>query len=416
MGKGLGIYVSVPFCRAKCTYCNFASGVFGAERMDAYVDHVCAEIANSRSYAASVGAELPDEVETLYFGGGTPSLLEPAQIRCLFQSLRAEFRFSPGAEVTLECAPGQLAPETLDELQQHGLNRISFGVQSFSDQESRAVGRSHTREICLAEIQRMHAAGIPNLNIDLIVGLPHQTHVTWSDSVQTAISSGTPHISVYMLELDEDSRLGREVLSAGSRYGAATTPNEDQIAEWYAEGCEMLDSAGIAQYEISNFARPGFASHHNLKYWRREPYLGFGLDAHSMVRVAGPGEHAAVRWANADDLDAYLSTAGSAPGTALPVLRAKGMQFRSVDRVGKSEAFEETVFLGLRMNEGIDLNWLARTFGSAQVNQMLHALADPEQARLVVKVGGRLRLTTQGRMVSNEVFGRVLIPAEPVEA
>jgi oxygen-independent coproporphyrinogen-3 oxidase len=414
MDQGLGIYVSVPFCRAKCTYCNFASGVFGAERMDAYVERLCAEIAAAHTDAAALRAQLPEIADTLYFGGGTPSLLEPTQIGRIFAALRAQFRFSPEAEITLECAPGQLAPETLHELQLQGLNRISFGVQSFSDQESRAVGRSHTRESCLEEIVRMRSAGISNLNLDLIVGLPHQTHTSWLDSVHPPHDSAVPHVSLYMLEVDEDSRLGREVLSDGNRYGAATLPSEDETADWYAEACEVLAEAGIGQYEISNFAIPGFASRHNLKYWLREPYLGFGLDAHSMLRTDG-SDHHAVRWANRDDLDAYLETVTPASSSALPLLPSKPTDQRSVDRITDIAAFEETVFLGLRMNEGIDLHSLSRTFSGKLVDRMLHSLADPEQAGLVAQADGRLRLTPQGRMVSNEVFGRVLLPAEPVE-
>ena len=441
MPQALGVYVSVPFCRAKCTYCNFASGVFGPERMDAYVERLCAEIANSRIHTETLLADLPNQIDTFYFGGGTPSLLSPAQFRRIFSTLAAEFILDPEAEITLECAPGQLSPETLDELLHRRLNRISFGVQSFNDTESRAVGRAHTRDLCLAEIDRIRAAGVLNINLDLIVGLPHQTHSSWLNSVHTAIDTGVPHISIYMLEVDEDSRLGREVLAAGSRYGAATIPTEDQTAEWYAEACELLDRAGVHQYEISNFARPGFASRHNLKYWQREPYLGFGLDAHSMLFTSGTNPNqVAARFANTDNLDTYLAEApqsstksplrvlaftstdlsfrpearsaaaekpASAPATELPSAP------RTTDRITPAEAFEETVFLGLRLNSGIDLNELARTFGSTLVNTMLQQLADPEQAGLIEQHNGHLRLTPHGRMVSNEVFARVLIPAEP---
>ena len=303
MSEPAGIYISVPFCRAKCTYCNFASGVFGAERMDRYVERVSEEIAGVRRWVEETvrEVEVPRAVDTIYFGGGTPSLLGAEQMRRLFAALRAEFAVAADAEVTLECAPGQLSEETLEELLRQGMNRMSFGVQSFVDAEAKAVGRLHTRAMCLAEIERMRAAGVANLNVDLIVGLPGQTAESWRESVSVALESGVPHISMYMLEVDEDSRLGREMLGAGAKYGAGAVPSEDAMAEWYGMGCEWLDAAGVRQYEISNFARAGWESRHNRKYWRREPYLGFGLDAHSMLRCGAGG----VRWANGDDLESF---------------------------------------------------------------------------------------------------------------
>ncbi len=264
MRDSLGVYISVPFCRAKCTYCNFASGVFGAERMDAYVDRVCAEMRGVRENVvqfspplALSAIQLPERVDSVYLGGGTPSLLSAEQVRQLFTALRGEFAVAAGAEITLECAPGQITEETLAAMLSAGMNRVSFGVQSFVDHEAAGVGRLHTRAICLDEIVRMRTAGIENLNVDLIVGLPHQTRESWRESVGVVIEAGVPHVSIYMLEVDEDSRLGREVLAHGARYGAGDVPGDDEIAEWYAEACDWLEAAGIAQYEISNFARSG---------------------------------------------------------------------------------------------------------------------------------------------------------------
>ncbi len=184
------------------------------------MERVCAEIRSSRERAAELRAELPGRVDTVYFGGGTPSLLSAEQVRRLFAALRGEFEVTADAEITVECAPGQLGDETLDELLRLGMNRVSFGVQSFVDAEARAVGRLHTREICLAEMARMRAAGVQEINVDLIVGLPRQTRASWRESVEVALGSGVPHVSVYMLEVDEDSRLGRELLAHGKRYGA----------------------------------------------------------------------------------------------------------------------------------------------------------------------------------------------------
>src|SRR6185437_8147930 len=359
----LGIYISVPFCKAKCTYCNFASGVFGPERMDAYVDRVCAEMRAARGSVAGlieprgfggVGAvELPERVDSVYLGGGTPSLLSAEQVRRLFGVLCKQFAVSAAAEITLECAPGQLSGETLDAMLGAGVNRVSFGVQSFIDKEAAAVGRLHTRAMCLEEIARMRTAGIESLNVDLIVGLPRQTRESWRQSVDVAIASGVPHISVYMLEVDEDSRLGREVLAAGKReegtgnrlrYSADAVPSDDAIAEWYAQGCEWLEAAGIEQYEISNFARKGSESRHNIRYWRRGPYLGFGLDAHSMLRSGAGG----MRWANVDDLEEYLAqpagnrNRGTANSRVLNVLSSSAMEPKP-EWIGREQAFEEAM-------------------------------------------------------------------------
>ena len=407
MSDSLGVYVSVPFCRAKCTYCNFASGVFGAERMDRYVEAVCAEIESVRGRVAALGVEMPGRVDTVYLGGGTPSLLSAEQMLRLFAALRDEFEMKEAAEITLECAPGQLNDETLEEMLRQGMNRVSFGVQSFVDAEARAVGRTHTREICLREVTRMRAAGVGNINVDLIVGLPGQTEASWRESVSVALETGVPHVSVYMLEVDEDSRLGKEILSAGQRYGAEAVATEDEIAEWYGTACEWLEAAGVRQYEFSNFAREGSASRHNLKYWRREPYVGFGLDAHSMLRNGAGG----VRWANGDDLDEYLR--GQTPGAkrkgndALVLLGGGGDP--EVERIGKERAFEEAVFLGLRMNEGVDLAALRGEFGEGLTRDAVAALRDVEEAGLMMIEGERVRLTAKGRMASNEVFGRLLV-------
>jgi oxygen-independent coproporphyrinogen-3 oxidase len=404
MAGPLGVYISVPFCKAKCTFCNFASDVFGAERMQHYVDRLCEEIRGAHAAAERIEASLPSAVDTIYFGGGTPSLLSAKQFKKIFQHLRSEFDLDADAEITLECAPGQLADETLDELLQQGMNRISFGIQSFVDRETAAVGRLHTHQQCDAEIARVTAAGVGEINVDLIAGLPHQTAQSWQYSVEQAIASGAPHISVYLLEVDEDSRLGREMLKQGSRYSAATVPEEDQAAEWYQQACDMLRQAGVQQYEISNFARPGHRSRHNLKYWQRQPYIGFGLDAHSML-LAG---QEAVRFANTSDLDRYLGQA--AEPNSFRILGSKEHTTHAeVDIVGRSEAFEESLFLGLRLNEGVDLDQLRREFGESLLEETMPALIEVRDAGLLELHSDRIRLTPQGRLVSNEVFSRLLI-------
>jgi oxygen-independent coproporphyrinogen-3 oxidase len=386
----LGIYVSVPFCRTKCSYCNFASDVFSRTVFERYVDRVCLEIANARSTAKDMGGLIEGDVESLYLGGGTPTVLEPAQLKRIFDAVRAEFSVQDGAEITVECAPGTLSPTVLEALRQCGVNRVSLGVQSFVDAEAAAVGRLHKSATVIEDIARLRAAGIANINIDLIAGLPHQTAISWQESLQKTIASGVPHVSVYMLEVDDESRLGRELIAGGTRYHAHFVPNEDAVADFYLAACGCLESAGIAQYEISNFARADFQSLHNLKYWTRQPYLGFGVDAHSMLRAADEREEA-VRFATADVLDKYVS------GEAL-----------QRTEVSRSAALEEHFFLGLRLNRGIELRSLADKFPALE--NLQPTIAELVEAGLLHREGNFISLTPRGRLLSNEVFQAFLAP------
>jgi oxygen-independent coproporphyrinogen-3 oxidase len=363
--------------------------------MDGYVERLCGEIRTARGRARAMGAELPEQVDTVYFGGGTPSLLESRHMKEIFAALRGEFAIEAGAEITLECAPGQLSEETLAELLGQGMNRVSLGVQSFVDAEAAGVGRLHTRAMCLAEIARLRADGVVDIGVDLIAGLPLQTEASWRYSVDEAIATGATHVSVYMLEVDGESRLGREALAGGSRYGAAALPSDEDVADWYLWGCERLNAGGVGQYEISNFAQEGFRSRHNLKYWRRAPYVGFGLDAHSMLQM-GAG---AVRFQNPDALDGYMDDG------LLPMLNAMP------EVIEREAAFEEAMFLGLRMNVGIGLDELRREFGAGLVDGAAGAFDELADAGLVGMANGRVWLTDRGRLLSNEVFERVLVAA-----
>lgn len=402
MHAPVGLYLSVPFCKAKCSFCNFASDAFAPARMDGYVDRLCGEIRGAGASAERIEARLERGADSVYFGGGTPSLLSAAQFGKIFEALRGEFELAADAEVTLECAPGQLDEETLEELLRQGVNRVSLGVQSFVDREAQAVGRLHTGVECEAEIARLRAVGVKDIGLDLIAGLPHQTEASWRESVQRAIQSEVTHVSVYMLEVDEDSRLGREVLAGGGRYGAGHVPSEDEAAALYELGCELLDAGGVRQYEISNFARDEHRSKHNMKYWRRMPYVGFGLDAHSMLPVGG----GAVRFQNTDDLDVYIGGSAGPFEMLRDELGAGQTEF-----VSGEAALEESLFLGLRMNEGVRIGALREEFGSVMVDGVMPSLLEAQDAGLVVVDEQAVRLTARGRMASNEVFSRVLAPA-----
>ncbi|HEX4006948.1 MAG TPA: radical SAM family heme chaperone HemW [Acidobacteriaceae bacterium] len=392
----LGLYLSIPFCRSKCTYCNFASGVFPATYHERYMARIEADLRAIRTSAKRWGAVLPNAVDSIYLGGGTPSLLAPSLLRRLFTDLRREFAVMPTAEITVECAPGQLEPAVLESLVEYGVNRVSFGVQSFVDSEARRTGRLHTRAIALEDIRRVRSAGIENISIDLIAGLPGQTLDSWYESLGVLVDTGVDHASIYMLEVDEDSRLGREVLERGERYSAQDVPSDDLIAGFYTEAIGYLAGHGLAQYEISNFARPGNESQHNLKYWRHEPYLGLGLDAHSMLHSTSG---AALRFGTADDLDAYVA------GSGWPDPR----------HLSQEESLEEAWFLGLRMTGGVSLAALREQYSAPAVRECLATVSELESEGLIHFISGdRVTLTPRGRLLSNEVFARFL--AEPAVA
>ena len=382
----LGIYISVPFCRTKCSYCNFASDVFSRVVFDRYVDRVCADIANSSSMAADMGGQIELQVDSVYLGGGTPTVLEPAQLKRIFDAVQKQFNVQSNAETTVECAPGTLTSGVIEGLLVCGVNRVSLGVQSFVDVEAAAVGRLHKRTTVLEEIARLRAAGIANLNVDLIAGLPHQTEESWRESLTEMLATGTPHVSVYMLEVDDESRLGREVMAGGTRYHAHFVPNEEATADFYLAACDRLEAAGIAQYEISNFARAGSESRHNLKYWNRQPYLGLGVDAHSMLPSATPDADA-VRFSTANVLEKYI--AGYAPQKTV---------------VSRTNALEESFFLGLRLNRGVDLRTVAATFGKPALDNLHSAIAELIADGLMHRDGDRIYLSSRGRLLSNEVF------------
>jgi oxygen-independent coproporphyrinogen-3 oxidase len=390
----LGIYISVPFCRTKCSYCNFASDVFSRAVFESYVDCVCADMQKARQTAMDMGGGMEHAVDSVYLGGGTPTVLEAAQLERVFSTVRQQFELSPDAEVTVECAPGTLTPARLETLVGCGVNRVSLGAQSFVDREAAAVGRLHKRETLLNDIARLRAAGIANINLDLIAGLPHQTAESWEFSLAEAIATGAPHVSVYILEVDEDSRLGSELIAGGARYHAHFVPDEESVADFYLAACERLGAAGIQQYEISNFARKEFESRHNLKYWTRQPYFGFGVDAHSMLASATP-EIEAVRFAYADSLEKYMSGA-ALQRTAVP----------------PAAALEESFFLGLRLTRGVSLPELSTRFGKGAIAQVHATIAQLVEDGLMQRREEFVALTAGGRLLSNEVFERFILAEE----
>jgi oxygen-independent coproporphyrinogen III oxidase len=356
---------------------------------------VIEDLTTARDWSKIRSVELPRRVDTVYLGGGTPSLLEPELVTRLFAAIRAEFAVEPDVEITMECAPGQLADATLEAMTTCGVNRVSLGVQSFVDAEARASGRLHNRAMVEDDLRRLRAAGIGNLNIDLIAGLAHQTLASWEESLAVLVDAGAPHASVYMLEVDEDSRLGRELLGGGARYGAGLVPGDDVIARMYERAIERLAGAGLAQYEISNFSRPGGESRHNLRYWQRRPYLGLGLDASSALRAADPSPEEmpwVLRATTCGDLKVYLA----------------GPQPAETAWLSAERQHEEAWFLGLRLNAGVAIAALEREFGDALVAPALETATRLASDGLLTLDAGTVRLTERGRMLSNDVFQEFL--------
>jgi len=391
-GESLGLYISIPFCRSKCTYCNFASGVYPASEHARYVGRLVEDLRYTREWAERLGAHLPRRVDTVYLGGGTPSLLAPELLTRLFAVMRAEFDVDTDAEITVEVAPGQLSDATLAALVAAGINRVSLGVQSFIDPEAATSGRLHNRAVALNEIKRLRAAGIANMNVDLIAGLSGQSFASWEESLTVLADCGVPHASIYMLEVDDESRLGREVLSGGARYHAALVPGDDAIAQMYTMAIERLSRAGLEQYEISNFSRPGMASRHNLRYWQRRPYLGVGLDASSLLAEREIGAGRVLRSTTTDDLQQYL--AGREP-VECAWLEA-------------DKQHEEVWFLGLRLNAGVNLAELEREFGAARLAAAREVVERQMETGLLCSDGKTVQLTAKGRLLSNEVFQEFL--------
>ena len=388
--NNLGIYVQVPFCQTKCTYCNFHTGVEASSRFAPYVEAVCSEIRRHRQLLCAAGVKLAAEQggaqdrlyhpDTVYIGGGTPSLLQPNDLVKILGAIRETF---PGelSEVTLEADPETIEPGKAGEWAKSGINRISLGLQSFADQELIASGRMHRRADIYHAVPILRAAGIRNISFDLIAGLPKQTRESWKRSLSELITLAPEHVSIYLLEIDEGSRLGKELLEGGKRYSAGTVPSEDEMAEFYEMGQSALSASGYQHYEISNWAKPGYASRHNLKYWQRAPYLGFGAGAHSFSGTQ--------RWANAHDAAAYVAAVENG---RLPL--------EQLEDVTPENALEEELFLGLRKREGIDLARIEREYG-AGVQERFEGL---EKAGFVERSGQRVRIAEDRLSVANEVF------------
>lgn len=396
----LGVYIQVPFCQTKCTYCNFATGPAAESLWRPYVDAVCREIREHAALYRAAGVAdglasdeaASSQFDTLYVGGGTPSLLEVDDLARIVISVRQTLALAadtgspcggrqPRVEFTLEADPETITPEKAAAWRAVGFDRISMGVQSFHDAELKAAGRMHRRADIFAANDYLRAAGFDNISFDLIAGLPHQTAASWEASLEDLLDLAPEHVSIYLLEIDEGSRLGRAALAGLDKYGAAALPSDEQMTAFYERAGERLNPYGYIHYEISNWARDTHQSRHNLKYWRRQPYLGFGAGAHSF--------DGRVRWANAHDSATYTAA-----------IREGRLPVEKREELTPQQALDEELFLGLRMLDGIDLDEIEHRYGV----QLAPRIAPLVAAGLVEQQGARLRLVKAKLAVSNEVF------------
>ena len=371
----LGLYVHIPFCSAICNYCNFNRGLFDAALKEQYVVALRREIAAKGDRSAA---------DTIFFGGGTPSLLEPSEIAAIISTCQSAFDVASDAEITLEANPETVTPERLAGFRAAGVNRLSFGVQSFRDDELQRLSRLHSASRAGEAFGMARAAGFDNISLDLMMWLPQQSIAQWLESVDALIGLGPDHASLYILELYPNAPL-REAM-ARSKWSLAP---DDDAAEMYLEAMTRLDHAGYDQYEISNVARPGRESRHNLKYWTDGEWLGFGCGAHSTRR--------AVRWKNLSSTTEYI--AAVVAGGQLEVERRE---------LSRHEGLEEALFTGLRLAGGIDLNAMKVRYGADVWALYGCELERFRDAGLLIYDGRFLRLSRAGMLLANEIMSLFL--------
>jgi oxygen-independent coproporphyrinogen-3 oxidase len=373
--KPAGIYIHIPFCRSRCSYCDFATGMYSAAMAERYVLSLVNEIGSWRE------VESPALVDTIYFGGGTPSLLSPVQLETLLNSVRKRFPVSADLEVTLEMNPGTVTPETLAKFRSLGVNRASFGAQTFDNSELARLGRSHTTDDTRRTFRYLRDAGFANVSFDLIAGLPGQTMAGWRRNLDEAFSLRPEHLSFYLLEVHEGTPLANHIKS-----GLQPQPDEDLASEMYEVMLDRATEAGYEHYEISNLCLPGYESRHNTKYWTAAPYYGFGCSAHSY-------DGGFRRWANERELARYLE-----------IIEQDRRAIVSETQLTEGDRQAEAVFLGLRMMQGFSFKEYQQEFGADLRAKHENDLTRFREAGLIECSGDLLRLTKAGALLSNEVF------------
>jgi len=389
-----GVYVHIPFCKSRCSYCDFATDVYRESgAVERYVDALCREI---RQFPPQNGANLirgvdlrtlrssaadPSPIaDTIYFGGGTPSLLNASQLERILVAVKARFDVADDAEITMEMNPATVTPETLAGYRELGVNRASFGVQTFNDRDLKLLARGHDANDARHTFRMLREAGFTNVSFDLIIGLPGQTFDDWQRNLDEALTLDPEHLSLYILEVHEATPLAEQI-----RSGRRPAPDEELAAEMYEHLLARIDGTDLEQYEISNFAKSGFASRHNTKYWRLDPVFGFGVSAHSFDGRS--------RYWNVRDTSAYVDS-----------LEADKTPIAGRDILTDEKLAGERAFLGLRLTEGLSASDYKRATGIDLKGKYAGELERLADAGLIEFAGSRLRLTRRGMLFSNEVF------------
>lgn len=363
MTSSIGVYIHTPFCKSKCPYCDFYSVAFDDTIADRYVDAVVAEIKSAPSFVA----------DTVYFGGGTPSLLGEKRLGIILDSLSD--KLTNDCEITLECNPKTVDLVLLEKYYTIGINRLSIGVQSFHDNELKRLGRIHSSDDAKQIVYEAQKSGFENISIDLMLSTPEQTIASMTNSLNTAISLGVKHISAYMLTLEQGTPLYTE---------NPILPNEDEVAKGYLKAVSMLNNAGLLQYEVSNFAKIGYESRHNLKYWNGDEYLGFGASAHSYF--------AGVRYCHDRNIEEYITTKG---------------QNRIVTD-NKAGSFSEYAMLRLRLTQGLNFDEVKKRYNT-DLTDIIKKAEQFKKAGLLDITDTEISLTPKGFLVSNELISRLVI-------
>ena len=382
--SNLGLYIHIPFCSSICNYCNFNRGLYDEALKTQYVDALLKEIAGA-------GSKDPahEPVDTIFFGGGTPSLLDPDEVASILAAVRNRFAVDPDSEVTLETNPETVDRGKLERFRSAGVNRLSFGVQSFQDEELRRLGRIHSADRARGAVREARAAGFDNVSLDLMMWLPGQSVASWLENVDALIDAAPDHASLYLLELYPNAPLKEEM----ARAGWSLAPDDD-AAEMYLAAMDRLERAGLGQYEISNVARPGHRSRHNLKYWTDGEWLGVGCGAHSTIGLpAGASAEAGVRSKNIASTTEYIDRVNR--GTDLVIDRRV---------LTPQERLEEALFTGLRLTAGLDVAAISARYDVDVWARYGQALAPFVESGWLLRDGARLRLTREGMLMANDVM------------
>ncbi len=373
------LYIHVPFCIAKCDYCDFYSVPIGSSGVDAIAEYVSSLLREMKLRESSAG-----NLRTVYLGGGTPTLLSAKQVMAILSNAKEIFSIASGAEITIEANPGTISEGQLAALRETGINRVSIGMQSFSDQELRTLGRSHSVEDAYTAIRGARKAGFDNISLDLIYGIPGQSIDIWQNTMSRALELSPEHVSAYELTPEEST-----LLHARLATGVYQLPDEVLVTEMYYAALEMMKEHGYVHYEISNFAKPGHECVHNLNYWDRGEYLGVGAGAHSFIKGRRTG--------NIRHLDSYMQ-----------LIKSAIMPVDEEIIIGEKDAFKEMIFLGLRKTEGTDIRLLPESERLLKSK----AVADLMHHGLIESKDDYLRLTTKGLVLSTEVMVRILSEIE----